>query len=149
MLHVVQNHWIGLYMYKYLLFSYDIFIIAKTSKGSHRPYNGRAQVKFQLLTFALYLSSYLDSSWFKIEIWRNWCSRPFSLLASDCRLSGLAQLRYNTHSLIELLTPMWLLIQDRCKIYGHLIFFQKTMRWPMVAFDDLHISLFWTKLNRR
>jgi len=59
---------------------------------------------------------HLDSSWFKVEIWRNILELPqtFSFLF---RLSvhWSHQLHLNTHSLVELHTPMWLFFKIDAK----------------------------------
>jgi len=76
-------------MYKYLHYFHRYLILAMTSLGSHRPYNGRAQVKFWLLTFALYLYTIwiqVDSRLKSEGIF--WNCRPFHY-SSDCQFTGL------------------------------------------------------------
>ena len=84
-------------MYKYLIIFID-YIIDKSSKGSHRPYNGRAQVKFWLLTFALYLYTIwiqVDSRLKSEGIF--WNCRPFHY-SSDCQFTGLINFIIRIHS---------------------------------------------------
>ena len=81
---------------------------------------------------------HLDSSWFKVEIWRNLLElqQTFSLLFRLSVHWSHQRLHLNTHSLVELHTPMWLFFQDWCKILENFL-------WPKKCFPT---TMFYSSL---
>jgi len=132
MLHVVQNHWISLYIFKYL-FSYATYLL--------QPKPPRAAIDLKMVVpkwssnflHLQYISQHLDSSsWFKVELLQTSTLILRLSVHWSCLTSLYTFTQWTPHTHVTVFPKIDAKFMNT-PYYG--LNLPKTICWQMVAFD--------------